>query len=353
MISLNQHICLFIALTALIGCKNSHNIADNNQAKKDSLVDTYEFPRNHLENFPNRFKLTDEEARVVLKDSAENWSKYLRIARERFLKDSLKFYNNNDSLSRIVHPVEQSVPFGPQSITDLFSDLSQEVTLKTNSNQDELADSSARLRSQVFDVWKYYLELHPAADSDLVDGYTEKRLPPTKTFELIKIDKNSSLTSKWGESSEYAFDPQSDVFQIRLQDMHEFEVYYSTTGVDSFSNGCGVHNKTAENCCYSFTGYNCNSVGYLIIYQRSRQHSTIVPIFELKTEGDGGRISFRFFFIDKDYKIHLYDGFSGMTDYSHASKSYQSNTIRIRKSFVIPVQENGIGTIQKIKSSLD
>jgi len=349
----SKYIYILTILLTLVGCKNANDLVDNRESNEDSIIDSYKFPRNHLKSFPNRFKLTAYEARLILKDSSKYWQKYLQIAQERWRKDSIKFYGRKDSLSKIVHPVDKSIPFGSGNLKQLMSGKSKEILLKISFDNEKISDSISLLKSDIFKIWTYYLKLHPYVDANLTEKFVEKRLPTTKTFELIKIDKNSSLTTKFGEASEYYFDPKFGEFQIRLQNIFDFEVYYTTTGRYSSLNGCGIHYKTEENCCFSFTGYDCNSTGYLILYEKTKQHSIIIPVFEMKTEGDGGLTSFRFFYLDEDFKIHLFDGYSGMTDYSYSARKYQSNTIRIVKSYEVPIQKKGVGNITELNRKLD
>jgi hypothetical protein len=275
----------------------------------DNLQRRQRFP------YPESNYLSLLEVELTAKDSVAYWSKYLKIAKQRYLNDSIKYVNKIDSLQNVIHPVDSILPFGPKSLEYLIKNNQNKIGFLISSNQ-YISNEELKNRKLIHEAWMYYLAFHPQ-----VFPIEEDRI-------LLKL--NSRKYIHLYEDMENEEELDIGHIAVRISDMQGFEVYYSTTGIASYDNDCDVQFHTIEkDCCSSKS---CESKGYLIFYERKKQHGIIIPVYELS---DGNY--FNFFYISKDKIIYIFEGYNKYNNYYQTFILSKSHEIKITqdKEFII------------------
>ena len=332
---------------------------------KDSLSDfvmLYELYKHRKDTITSVTKyvrfLEDEEIHKLIKGNFKDSASYQELATSRFNKDSIesstRFHIIKDSLQSIVHPIDSMVPFGPKPLGRLIENNIESIGFHNN-GVDSLTDEQTQSRKDIYTIWMYFLKFHPYADADLSEYYEEKLLPPIKTYQFIDLGIEIL-------HDDQIIDPKYLHFQTRISNIGNYEVYYSTTGVDSDNNNCGIHNKEEKNCCFAKEGYNCNSVGYLTLYNRKNQDATIIPAYVLQnTQSYGFQLQFPYI---EDSTIHVFEGYSmydwfvtkdgNITRYLENKSGVKTNangykSIGITKACEVQVLKNGEVKVKRIK----
>lgn len=291
---------------------------------KDSLSDfiilyeLYKKREDKIRSISN-YSLTEDEIQKLIQGSYKDSIYYKELSANRFKKDSIetitKFNKIKDSLQTIVHPVDSILPFGPKPFGRLLENninslgFHVKIENETNAsgfplnNESYLTEEKKQSRKDIYDIWRYYLKFHPYADADLSEDYQEKLLPPIENYKVLH---NSILASITEYDHEKKYNPINGNFVARLENIGIYEVYYTTTGVDSY-NGCGLTIKE-NNCCFAKEGYDCSSIGYLILYNRKEKFATVVPAFILNNTQSFG-FQLQFSYVSKE-TIYIYQGYS-------------------------------------------
>ncbi len=295
----------------LISCGEKKNDANKNAKTleiptidKDFLVDSYEFPRNELKDFPNKYKLNDDEARAILKDSAKYWQYYLEIAKERHEKDSLTFLDNQkqkkDSLSKVDYPVDKELPFGPEFlITYDFPETEYYFYYNQNGTHKE---STPHLK-EMFSTIRYYTKYEAKVEES--HSYIELNEIEHISFDdnLVERDYFNSLK----ERSKDFFKPYSqNPFTYRLGNIGPYETYYHV-----IEKGYGECLKESRKefltkCCSHF--YDCETWGFLILRDSLTKNAKIFNSYLILPQ-DASAVVFRFFYIGNS-SIRFFDGHS-------------------------------------------
>lgn len=290
----------------------------------------------------------DEQIHQIIKDSMRISEKYKQIVAENRKKDSVSYLKNyhriNDSLKNIINPIDSILPFGPKSLGNFIANNDNEIYFNEVKGK-VLTALQKKKRKDIYDAWIFFLKLHPNSDADLSEGYIEKLLPPTHTYDFVEIDGRNGLNGYLDyDDYQHDFNPFQAKFVTRISNIKNYEVYYTTTGND-FPSGCNNIGKKEDECCFKYEGYDCNSTGNIILYDRKKKHSVIIPAYELNME----ELSFMFFYISKDEKIYIFKG-----DYSYKggnSISFDSKTMKLEKFYEIKINTDNTITVNKIYSN--
>ncbi len=332
---------------------------------KDSLRDfviLYELYKKRLEIIRNitYYPLTHDEIQKLIQGSYKDSLYYKELSTNRYKKDSIesatRFNKIIDSLQSIIHPIDSLLPFGPKPLKNLIENKTNYLGFYVKSG-DSLTENKKQSRKAIYDTWMYYLKLHPYVDADLSDDYEVKLLPPIKDYKVLD---NSILSTLVQDGYEKEHSPINESFVARLSNITNYEVYYTTTGSD-YPIGCGAFSKKEEDCCFFREGYDCNSTGYLILYNRKKEDALVIPAFILNNTQSYG-FQLQFFYV-KNNTIYIYQGYSmydrfvnenGEVDRylqhkegrSTSAKGYKS--VGIAKAYEIEILKNGEVNVKKI-----
>ena len=315
---------------------------------KDSLLnyvilyDLYTKRRRKINNIIKYDFLKDNELQKLIRDSYKDSIYFKQLVLNRRKQDSISYwsaYNNRkDKLQNIIHPVDSFLPFGPKPLGRMIEGNIDRINF-TVLEEGSISIEDTKNRKDIYDIWMYFLEFHPyEEDEDLGDDYVELVLPKIKSYEAINLGINENLDElSFTDYSSFS----SPSFQVRISNIGNYEVYYATTGVDSGKNNCGKRNHEIENCCFSKFGYFCNSRGYIILYDRKKQHAKIITSYNLQMTEEGpesGYADFRFFYM-KDNVIHLFDG-SSWSNFDTNNDSFIYD-IEVGNTYEIQILDNG------------
>ncbi|MDR0420681.1 MAG: hypothetical protein LBH30_04425, partial [Prevotellaceae bacterium] len=92
--------------------------------------------------------------------------------------------------------------------------------------------------------------------------------------------------------------------------------------------------------------YECYSKGSLVFYDRKKQHSIIIPVYELNPDAGCGFL-FRFFYVSKDNTIHIFDGCSS-TCYRSGDDADCAKHVYLSKTYEIKITKDKEFIINKI-----
>jgi hypothetical protein len=376
-ISPNQKIDIFEC-----NCLNQENIYDifssSNEIpdvwiKKDSCQYYYQdLYYNNLQRrrfpYPASNYIRPEEVKLIVEDSVAYWSKYVETGNQRALNDSIKYLKKIDSLQNVIYPVDSILPFGPKSLEYLVNTNQNKIkfTITDRKNvyehrkfQNFITEKGVKNRKLIYEAWMYYLNFHPneyyiyEEDRIFLKLKTLQYIYLDEDIEDMNIEQKSDNFDEDGMLSRYEVNSAawyaSELFKengigyiaVRIPNIEGFEVYYSTTGVDAWDNSCDVQGKTEEACCFYHNNgdnYNCASDGYLIFYDRKKQHGNIISVYKLENSG------FRFFYISKDKTIHVFEGQSGRRSWY----SIDEETMDLSKTHEIKITKDKKFIINKI-----
>ncbi len=121
------------------------------------------------------------------------------------------------------------------------------------------------------------------------------KLPPIKDIRYIEIDRNDSCNCENGKS--FASILKLTKYRYRLPDISVYQCFYMCN-YDPLSQD---FSSEIREYCQRFLYM---SYGYLILYNPNSQNAYVITIF-YDTYSDA--LSFRYFYIDKNYKIQLVD----------------------------------------------
>ena len=326
-------------------CLNQRNVYDSFSSSDeipDILIkkDSCQYYRDLYEKLVHRFPypalnyLSPIEVELVVEDSVAYWAKYVEVGNQRAMNDSIKYLNKIERLQNVVHPVDSTLPFGPKSLEYLVETNQNKIKFTIFKDQDLTDEEELKNRKLIYDAWMYYLAFHPREFP-----YSEDRIHlKLKTRQYINLSDEENI-----EEDNFKEDINIGHIAVRISNIQGFEVYYSTTGVDSHDNECGVDgwDKTEENCCYT-RGFGCDSKGYLIFYERKKQHGTIIPVYETYSD--------RFFYISKDNTIHIFEGETTKYYINHSfyEQEWTKSVVTLSKSHEIKVKKNKEFIINKI-----
>lgn len=288
-----------------------NELDDFNKDSLSGFIKLYELYRtrekevNHLVKNINYLK--EDEIQKLIEGSFKDSSYYKELAFNRFEKDSVTFwtaYNKRkDSLQSIIYPVDSVLPFGPKALGNLIEQDKNYLGFYIKEG-DSISEKNKKKRKDIYEIWTYYLKLYPYVDADLSEDYEEKLLPPIKDYKILE---NPFLSILEQEGYVKRFNPIDGSFVTRLSNINNYEVYYATTGVD-YPKGCGAYSKKIEDCCFFRAGYDCNSEGYVILYDHKDRFATVIPVFILNnTQSYGFQLQFSYI---KDNVIYIYQGYS-------------------------------------------
>ncbi|WP_422083486.1 hypothetical protein [Ulvibacterium sp.] len=331
-------ILLFLTFCVSISCVEKKNKVENTETKKkislkkDSLIDSHEFPRNELKNFPNKYKLSNDEARRILKDSARYWMHYLEIAKGRQNRDSLKFVkrqkNKSDSLAKNIYPIDKELPFGSEI---LVSHTFPKTEYFFNYDENGLHKETTPHLKEMFSVIKYYID-HGATIEE-AHSYVELNQIEHISFNNNEIDRDYFISLQ--KDSKEFFKPNSQIpFSYRLGNFGLYETYYHV--IERGNGECFAESRSdfLNKCCNHF--YNCQSWGFLILRDPKTKDAKIFNSFLILPQ-DASAVIFRFFFIDNN-RILFFDGYSmDTTDPDGFSKSINS----LREAIEAQIMSNG------------
>ncbi|MAN28802.1 MAG: hypothetical protein CMH15_12620 [Mesonia sp.] len=337
------------------------------QFNKDSLAQfiiLYELYKQRLKKVATIIKydlLTHDEIQKLIQSSFKDSIHYKELAKKRFLEDSIKFsikYNRiTDSLQSIIHPIDSILPFGPKPLGQLVENNKNFLGFYIKQG-DSITEKKKKERKDIYDIWMYFLKLHPYVDADLSEDYEEKLLPPIENYEIVE---NTLLSTLIQDGYQKEYNPVNGSFVTRLSNINNYELYYTTTGVD-YPIGCGAFAKKEEDCCFAKDGYDCNSTGYLILYNREEKFATVIPAYILNNSQSYG-FQIQFFYVSNN-TIFIYQGYSmynwfvdknGMLDrYLHhkdgsttSARGYKS--VGLAKAYEIKILNNNEVKVFKIK----
>jgi hypothetical protein len=194
-------------------------------------------------------------------------------------------------------------------------------------------------RKLLYKTWMYYLVFHQYADDE------ERFYPKIKTCQYVDLNNDNEIIQAAGTDFDYYKSYVDDIHDdnplstvVRISDIRGFEIYYSTTGRYCAHNKCDIYGgKTEDNCCFE-RNYKCSSKGFLNFYDRKKQHSIFIPVYELNPDDDCG-FSFRFFYISKDKNIHIFGGCS--STYYRSNNEYDCDKhVHLSKTHEIKITKD-------------
>ncbi len=355
--------------TLFFSCKENKesSVKKNNVLKKDSIVALVEKVK-----IPSdiKFFLSEEQINRVKSDSSKYWEKYKKTAQIRkdsltklsalrsdemieMIKDSSRFWQINkalaikrrnqendrmDSIQNALRPIDSMLPFGSKPLGELIKENRNDLGFSVKRGSSLTIEEKSK-RKDLYNIWKYFLKLHPNSEVYDNGGYYEQMLPTINTYEYIDDEK-------------YKFNPINGNFVLRLSNINKYELYYSTTSSD-YPSSCNPYYIKEENCCFLNEGYNCDSNGFLILYEREKKHSTVIPVFKLQNSSYGFLL--RFSYVEKN-TIHVFDGnsiYDWFIDEKGEVDKYRTNedgsttnatgykSVRLAKTYEIEVLDNG------------
>lgn len=280
--------------------------------------------------------LSNKEVLDLIEHSYKDSSYYQTLAINRYKKDStdaaVRFNKRIDSLQLIIHPVDSILPFGAKQLGEML-DVDKKYLGFSFPQGDTLSDlKDIKSRKDIYDIWMYFLKFHSNAELDWRDNYDEKLLPPIKTYDHIQLGIETI-------NNDQKIDPRNPGFPTRISDINGYEVYYSTTGMD-YPVECSTDFKEIDDCCFAHQGYDCSTAGYITLYNRERQHATIIPTYILQYS-QSFDLQIQFFYI-KNNVIHIFDGRAGTRfGYDKSGTHRKMNYVEISNEYGIEIFKNG------------
>jgi hypothetical protein len=242
----------------------------------------------------------------------------------------------NDGIDFNPCKINKKLPFGPSELLSYrFPDNGFTI--------DKIADSLHQVHfKEFFSIWTFYLKEINKTDCGDVD--CQNYLP--RIYELDKIN----IDGKYIESESInAYKTISEDIKMmgipvdyRLTNIGQYQTYYTTDYVMySESQKEPFLDSTSFN--YPFRGFENQSYGMIFLYNPSNYKAKVIPVFTFIETSDG--FIFRFFYITKDKKIKIYEGYSKeyavrkITDQEIIQ--YYKYDITIKEHFEIVVLKNG------------
>jgi hypothetical protein len=233
-----------------------------------------------------------------------------------------------------IHKDSCILPFGPKSLEYLVKTNQQIIGFAIPQNQDLTDEQELKNRKLIYETWMYYLNFIRRAYVENPEYSIE--IKTVQYFDLDsyyfykqELDFDSFIGNKVGRRKEYNY-------AAKLPNIQGFDVYYSIVRSNLLTDPCKYFEKTEENCCF-IHGYYCQAKGYLNFYDREKQHSIIIPVYNLNPgkEAKQGEFSYRFFYVSEDSTIHIFEGCSFEHDYTYIYDSrvslFKTHEIKITK----------------------
>ena len=155
------------------------------------------------------------------------------------------------------------------------------------------------------------------------------KLPPIKDIRYIEIDRNDSCNCENGKSFESML--KLTKYRYRLPDISVYQCFY-ICNYDPLSQD---FSSEIREYCQRFLYM---SYGYLILYNPNSQNAYVITIF-YDTYSDA--LSFRYFYVDKNYKIQLVDyGIDG-EEMPNSEVIAKIHTVSISHKGEIKVEDGG------------
>ncbi len=266
-----------------------------------SFVILYELYKKRVDTIKSitNYLLTQDEIQSLIQSSFKDSVYYKELSTNRFKKDSIKsaikFNKRKDSLQKIIYPIDSILPFGPKFLGKLVRNKTNYFGFQVK-RRDSLSKEQKNKKKDVDDAWQYFSKFFP--NEDLDDLYYPKNLLPSiKTYEIIKLGFDPLNYNQ-------IFNPKYASFKTRISDIGGYEVYFTT-----------VEGK---------------GLGFLLFYNREKQHSIAIPVLSFNDPT-------RFFYI-KNNTIYIYDYASYNQDYSPNKKP---DILEINKTHEIKILNNG------------